>query len=1248
MSAVCELCGAPMVRRTARRGPNAGGEFFGCSGWRPAEQHSTWALDDPRAIGTLQADHQATTVSVPQSREPRGRIGAATRLKVSWSDASTSRDGWLVRYVCGGASLRCWPERLKEAVRAQHGTAWMAVQDLPSYEPAAEDTRRVLGMMQKILQRGLCPPVPPAVEAASLSRCGVAVRPTPQSLTVEPTAPLDAHELLSAVYWTEAAPADEAVSLDSDEERIFLQRLLPDVFGERVLGWALAQAPLDRLLRGLGRPEPHARRIDFLLTPPGGAPFAVEIDGQQHDQAVLVDEDRDAALRSVGVPVVRIPASDVASGTDALRLALAPFVDRFVGGGNFHPLVHGPIQAHRLMLALVEALRRGFLAGARWCLSVVDDSNIAAESLPEYLAILASVDALWGGDLAPRDVRLCCNGRWHRWMRDGFVYAPVEPLDGELDVEVRLEISTAPLHELGSPGAVPTIVVRSARIPVDLLETTAEPTLRVPPRLNTDEAASALRQLLRQIFAKPDFREGQLEAVLEVLHGRDSIVLLPTGAGKSLIYQLAGLCLPGRTLVIDPLIALMEDQLRGLAEHGIDRVVGISRATTAAGNTEAALEQVAAGDALFVFVAPERLQQAGFRDALRQLSVATPVNLAVVDEAHCVSEWGHAFRTSYLDLGKVIHHVCRDAVGQPPPILALTGTASRAVLRDVLSELRIELRSANTLIRPRSFDRPELSFTTFRTRPDEAGASLLGLVRSLPARFALPPADFFQARGERTFSGLVFVPHVNGDYGAVNVAERLSAAVGAAVPYYAGSAPKAMNLRDWDEIKRQRAEDFKSNRTPLLVSTNAFGMGIDKPNIRYVIHYGIPGSIEAYYQEVGRAGRDGHPAQCLLLLSEFDETAARRLLDEEVDLEYARNDHESGNNRHDADDVHRQLWFHFNAFAGLEPETATLLELLDSLGPLGRPRTLEVPMGDGDARQRAIHRLVLLGVIDDYLVDWGAKKFTLTLASVTAERIADVFLAYVERSQPGRAATFADIVNSAGWQKPEDAVRGCAPLLIGFVYDTIERARRRSLREMWLAARESAGDAELRARILDFLTEGDVAPRLERLLDQQTFAFEPWLTELHQVSNVADAREWRGTTARLLASYPDHPGLLLGRAVSEVTDPDGNLREFASAIEAAARSALRRYNTTSSEVATAMQWTYEHIRGLGRPDAAGVLLATLSRLDIVGETPWSGLITQARSDFPRSVTVAAVYLPDGLLAAIRQLDELLAQEVESR
>jgi ATP-dependent DNA helicase RecQ len=232
----------------------------------------------------------------------------------------------------------------------------------------------------------------------------------------------------------------------------------------------------------------------------------------------------------------------------------------------------------------------------------------------------------------------------------------------------------------------------------------------------------ALRTILKFVFAKDDFRSGQLEALKEILAGRDCAVLLPTGAGKSIIYQLAGLCLPGRTIVIDPINALIEDQVEGLNRHGIDRVVSITVADTKAGRRDQLLAAVANADAHFVLVSPERLKSQAFRSALRQMASLTPVNLAVIDEAHCVSEWGHDFRTSYLGIGDTIRENTKDSQGTPPPILALTGTASRSVLRDVLFQLDIKQRTANTVIRPRTFDRPELRYRIVNSSPEYSEA----------------------------------------------------------------------------------------------------------------------------------------------------------------------------------------------------------------------------------------------------------------------------------------------------------------------------------------------------------------------------------------------------------------------------------------------------------------------------------------------------------------------------------------------
>ena len=355
------------------------------------------------------------------------------------------------------------------------------------------------------------------------------------------------------------------------------------------------------------------------------------------------------------------------------------------------------------------------------------------------------------------------------------------------------------------------MVVRSAFLPVELSDPVYEGPRRGDVRTEGDEIEEALMFLLRAIFAKEAFWEGQLDAIFEVIEGRDCAVLLPTGAGKSLIYQLAGLVLPGRTLVVDPLVSLMEDQVEGLRANGIDRVAQISGYTTQQGRTDEILERIKSGEVLFVFVSPERLQTPRFRTALRTLAQGSPINLAVVDEAHCVSEWGHDFRTAYLNVGRLLRELCRDTDGVAPPLLALTGTASRAVLRDVLIELGIERDSERAVIRPQTFDRGELRYTVTHVEPSEAEAALVGAVRGLPARFGVPPTDFFRARGSRTFSGLVFCPNVNGPAGIGEVSEKLRTIVGAPPPIYCGKHGPA----------RLRARSLGVHQTPQRSSVQA-------------------------------------------------------------------------------------------------------------------------------------------------------------------------------------------------------------------------------------------------------------------------------------------------------------------------------------------------------------------------------------------------------------------------------------------
>ncbi len=333
------------------------------------------------------------------------------------------------------------------------------------------------------------------------------------------------------------------------------------------------------------------------------------------------------------------------------------------------------------------------------------------------------------------------------------------------------------------------------------------------------------RSTLQRYFGFPDFRPGQRDAIGAALSGKDALIVMPTGGGKSLCYQIPALLRPGLTLVVSPLIALMLDQVGALQRRGI--AAELVNSTLAPEEIDERLRRAARGDLKLLYVAPERFQSQLFQRALGEMQVS----LVAVDEAHCVSEWGHDFRPSYLKL--------RDAwpaLGRPQ-ILALTATATPEVRRDIVAEL--DLGRPRVIVR--GFDRPNLCWRVVReeklARKCRALLSLLG------------------SRGEAA------VVYASTRKMVEAVTDALRGRGRVAACYHAG-------LRR--EQRAQVQEDWTSGRTPVVVATNAFGMGIDKENVRRVIHFQMPGSLEAYYQEAGRAGRDGERADCVLLHSYGD------------------------------------------------------------------------------------------------------------------------------------------------------------------------------------------------------------------------------------------------------------------------------------------------------------------------------------------------------------------------------------------
>lgn len=639
------------------------------------------------------------------------------------------------------------------------------------------------------------------------------------------------------------------------------------------------------------------------------------------------------------------------------------------------------------------------------------------------------------------------------------------------------------------------------------------------------EKEEVLRFILKNVFRKDEFREGQMDIIKRILALRSTIGLLPTGSGKSLTYQLSAFLQPGVVFVIDPIKSLMEDQVSKLHDTGIGSSMFIN-GNQDKDEKQAILKNLQEGKYKLLFISPERLQIKSFRKIIKEMYLK--ISFLVIDEAHCVSEWGQDFRPSYLNIAENLEQIVND---EKTPIIALTGTASYSVLMDIKRILKIT--EEDSILTPKTFDRQELHFEIVKTKNKEKALESI-LFNKLP--------KIFNIKSITDISGIIFSSTIDAENGLYHIYEFLKKK-GLNIEIYSGRKPKKFKFNNYSFYKQNIQERFLSNDVPILAATKAFGMGIDKPDIRYTIHYNLPSSIESFYQEAGRAGRDRKDSFSFLIFTEEHPDLTDIILNPELPNSIAKKIFE--NYSFLDDDVFKQLKFHFNSFKGKELEKNETLNFYRKIRPhisklkKDEYKFLEIKTSK-NSFEKIIYRLSILGIIDSYTVDYigNEKVFEIKLYNRDKKEILDNLKKYLFKN-----GEFKDIKNKLG-------IEEIISILIDFIYERLEKQRRKSLFNLVELARKTSTNEEVKKFILNYFNESTYVRKLIGII--QKFNYSELLNLIDELKEETDEKEFELLSLnleRLLESYPGNPYIYLLKAFLEtrkrnVNKAINNFRKF--------------------------------------------------------------------------------------------------------
>jgi len=986
---------------------------------------------------------------------------------------------------------------------------------------------------------------------------------------------------------------NDSYGTESDEEKEFI-RCLSDKLGNSVFQTIECQRPISTMIESTEKDEFHDQRVDFSLETKN-TKIVIEIDGAQHleEKQQRLDKKRQLSLEKNHWTVLRIPAwkvrekqfSDVlepilsAYFSDPLLLETNTSFNQSINKSQVSrtalQLILTPIAIARLQWALIWSFMNGILSFNNPIIKIAiieEDIPCAFLSVRDFIHTLTKLKDLAGIELSiPKfEFEIIKNNdfesfpEWENALPEENYISLYVSKNHEINKTLQKQFDLViDISTLGVGKKIPSFNPgRNNFIKIDSVFSPRGKSTRFysAPPIPYDiegEKTDCLEYFLQWIFRYKKFLDGQLKILSRTLTNKDVIGLLPTGGGKSLCYQLSALLQPGITLIVDPLISLMHDQVENLKQLQIDAIANISSDLTTK-ERNAAIDKMVQNNIIMLFISPERLQIHSFREKLSEVCLYTSIPYVVIDEAHCVSEWGHDFRPSYLRLASNARTLCQYK-GSKPSIIALTGTASWIVLSDMQRE--IEVYEDEAIVTPNTFDRHELEYEVIKCDTDEKISKITAKILELPSKFNTSRDLFFTNEN----AGIIFCPHVNGRHGIIEVAIKLNQRLSDFIhdiTTYSGSTPKNQDTHTWKQIKKENQKAFKENEAQLMVSTKAFGMGIDKPNIRYTIHYNIPTSLESFYQEAGRAGRDKRRAYCIIIFSE-NSTYWRQINTTDLSIEELKvmNEKISYSKQ---DDISRMLYLHGTSWMGIENELAEIMNVFNKkimpatenllnnesvkfLLPFNYVSTLNENWRV--TTEKTLYRLSILGLVSDYTLDHNTKQFEVEAIRRTDEFIINSLLDYFSRYKPSEYRNIAS--QRIDSSKGDSIIEKCLRVMLEFVYSEIEKKRRRAIFQMAEVADTSLEDDLFRTQLLDYLEKSEFTQQLAETATK----FEPmeWIEIALLVNDIDSARHLLGGCRRALESYPDHPGLLLLSSFSRIMIPklssDIALDEFKRAVK---------------------------------------------------------------------------------------------------